>query len=636
MTRTRTRATIALAIAVLLAPLAARADEQKPQPVHLLARILNRWAAVIQPPAGEAPRTVVTRLKVVKAQGIPGELAGLTADLAFQAPDRLRITAAAGEQTYAIGRHGNTLWVNVPHKNFALLGKSGVPRFKTHPDQLDDTTLPPFATPIDPGAATFAVAASTVVSVAPPRDGRAGETGLRFVGMTLQSANFEAAVRVTDRDLLPLGFTCRDGRGLDVEVEFENPRFEDPWPPERWALPPATQGPREVALAHLVRFFKTAPDALLNNRIPTLGPATGERRLVAREGEGRLEIHDGTRVLFLKGSPAEMGRQHGTLLKDRIRHTMDRILYGVGVGSSFATGKWFFGEIESAQARVQPHCDPRYLEEMDAIAAAVGAHPQEARLANFFPELFHCSGFAVLGSATKGGRMYHGRVLDYMKGIGLEQNAVVIVHQPDDGRHAWVNVSYAGFVGSVTAMNEKNISIGEMGGQGYGNWDGKPMAQLVREVMEKADTLEEAVEIMRGAPRTCEYYYVISDGRTKDAVGIAATPTTFETVKPGQSHPRLPHAIPDAVLLSADDRYEELARRVKAGHGRIDAEAAIQLMTRPVCMTSNIHSVLFAPDTLDFWVANADSQNVASHTRFTHYNLKELLKPEGTASRAEK
>jgi hypothetical protein len=42
-------------------------------------------------------------------------------------------------------------------------------------------------------------------------------------------------------------------------------------------------------------------------------------------------------------------------------------------------------------------------------------------------------------------------------------------------------------------------------------------------------------------------------------------------------------------------------------------------------MTSNIQSVLFAPDTLDFWVANADGKNVASETRFTKYNLRELL-----------
>jgi hypothetical protein len=268
--------------------------------------------------------------------------------------------------------------------------------------------------------------------------------------------------------------------------------------------------------------------------------------------------------------------------------------------------------------------DPRYLREMDAIAAATGAHPQEARLANFFPELFHCSGFALMGSATRDGHMYHGRILDYMRGVGLEQNAVVIVHQPDYG-HAWVNLTYAGFVGSVSAMNENGISIGEMGGKGYGQWDGKPMAHLVREVMEKASTLDEAVGIMKHSPRTCEYYYVISDGKHQSAVGIAATPDSFQVIHPGESHPLLPHAIKDAVLMSAGDRYETLAQRVMDGLGKFDADSSRLLMTRPVCMTSNIQSVLFRPDTLDLWVANADSKNVASHTRYTHYNLRDLL-----------
>jgi hypothetical protein len=269
---------------------------------------------------------------------------------------------------------------------------------------------------------------------------------------------------------------------------------------------------------------------------------------------------------------------------------------------------------------------------MDALALAAGLHSQEGRLSNFFPELFHCTGFALMGKATADGHIYHGRVLDYMRGIGLETNAVVIVHQPDEGRNAWINLSYAGFVGSVTAMNEKGISIGEMGGRGAGNWDGMPMAQLMREVMEKAGTLDEAVEIMRKTPRTCEYYYVIADGKTKSAVGIGATPEKFEVIKPGESHERLPHPVEDTVLLSAGDRYEELVRRVKAGNGKFDAESARDLMTRPVCMTSNIQSVLFRPDTLDLWVANADAKNVASNTRYTKYNLKDLLKtpaPEG-------
>jgi hypothetical protein len=279
--------------------------------------------------------------------------------------------------------------------------------------------------------------------------------------------------------------------------------------------------------------------------------------------------------------------------------------------------------------------DKRYLQEMDAIADACEMSHQEARLANFFPELFHCSGFSLFGRATADGHMYHGRVLDYLRGIGLEQNAVVMVYQPDYG-NAWVNLGYAGFIGSVTAMNEKGISIGEMGGAGYGQWDGKPMAELVREVMEKANTLDDAVRIMRDSPRTCHYYYVISDGKTKQAVGIEATPDKFQTVKPGEAVPQLPHAFEDAVVLSADDRYETLCQRVGAGHGHFDAATARELMTRPVCMTSNIQSVLFEPDTLDFWVANADSQHVASAARFTHYNLRQLLRSEPPKTALEK
>jgi hypothetical protein len=57
----------------------------------------------------------------------------------------------------------------------------------------------------------------------------------------------------------------------------------------------------------------------------------------------------------------------------------------------------------------------------------------------------------------------------------------------------------------------------------------------------------------------------------------------------------------------------------------VGGESVVELMKLPVATTSNIHSVLFAPDTLDFWVANADAKNVASHTRWTQYNLRELM-----------
>jgi len=623
--------TVCAALAVLL-PLCAPAQAPETNaPARLLAAALARLAQTFEVPTNGPAHTFTTTLKVLKAEGLPAELVGRSVTVALQPPDRLRLSVEWAGRELILGRDGQELWMHAPARRFALRGLPDVPLFPSRPDYKDARPLAPIRLPLPaeqlvllPLLMRTEVLSPETVGGAPCHVLRATPLPEAVESLKLPRGTVQLWVRQSDFQLLRLGY--RQGK-TEVQLDLLDPRSAAPGPAADWQLAPgADDHVVTVARTHLTRFLTVAL-RLLSETVPPLGPPTGQRRVVAREGNGRLEMIDGTRVLILKGTPEEMGRQHGALLKQEIRDLVDHILYGVGVGSSFEKGRWFFEEIESAQQRLAPFTDARYVREMDALADAAGLRREEVRLANFFPELFHCSGFAVFGRATAGGRLYHGRVLDYLRGMGLEQNAVVIVLQPDRG-NAWVNIGYAGFIGSVTAMNEKQVAIGEMGGRGEGQWDGKPMAQLVREVMEKADTLDEALAIMRQGPRTCEYYYVLSDGKSKRAVGIAATPDRFETIWPGQAHPRLPHAIPDAVLLSADERYEELARRVKASHGRLDAAGARDLMKRPVCMTSNIHSVLFEPETLDFWVANADSQNPAAHTRYTHYNLAELLKPE--------
>lgn len=605
------------------------ADEPEAQKALLSG--LNQFFSVFAPTKDATPQTFSATIKLVSAKGLPDEVLGHEFSLAFQAPDKFRLSTKVGDDTYSIARNKNQLWMHAEQKKFGLIGSPEVPRFRTEPTKPDGTQLRPLKLPLGRELLMLAPILCSVEMLS--AENVAGEpcTVLRVVprkevaGQKIKLPHFVLHLWLRQSDAAPLRIAYSDGKDFDAAIELHDLELEPAWPAERWELKPHDGDKVEaVALGHITHFISAALDGLQEKKLPVLGPPNGETRVIARSGEGRLEVRDGTKVLFLKGTPEEIGKQHGTLMKQEVHHLVDRILYGVGVGSSLSKGKWFFGEIEDAQARLQPFVSEPYLREMDALAKASDLRIEEVRLANFFPELFHCSGFALFGGATAGGRMFHGRVLDYMKGVGLEQNACVIVMQPE-GANAWVNLGYAGFLGTVTAMNEKHIAIGEMGGRGEGHWDGKPMAQLMREVMEKADTIDEAVEIMRKGPRTCEYYYVISDGNTKRAVGIAATPDKFETIWAGESHPKLQHPIKDTVLMSAGDRYEELARRVQQGYGTFDATSARDLMTRPVCMTSNIQSVLFAPDTLDFWVANADSRNVASHTRYTHYNLGELL-----------
>ena len=350
---------------------------------------------------------------------------------------------------------------------------------------------------------------------------------------------------------------------------------------------------------------------------------------IARCGQGYLEEVDGYLVLHVKGTPYEMGFQHGALLKDHVRDSQhylfdvkaqDFKLEFLGIQ---ITAKQWIGTIVSIQRR---HMPPRFLEEMAGLAAGAKCSVQDVVLANFIPELFHCSGFAVMNRSTRDGTLYHGRVLDYAIDWGLQEHAVLMIAEPDGGI-PFVNVTYAGFVGSVTGMNAAHLSIGEMGGRGMGHWDGTPMAFLVRRVLEEANNLDEAVAIFRDSERTCEYYYVVADGKDNRALGLAAHWNKFETVAPGQVHPRLPEPIQDAVVLSAGDRYHELCRRIRDEQGTIDAARAWSLMDRPVAMKSNLHNVLFEPRSTRLWVANAspDGQPAATQHRF-QFQLTELLR----------
>ncbi len=367
--------------------------------------------------------------------------------------------------------------------------------------------------------------------------------------------------------------------------------------------------------------------------------ARAETRTIARCGSGFLEEVDGYRVLHVKGSPYEMGYQQGALLREDIRENV-RYLFDVKgkemkvdlAGLSLLDPKRVIGGIAASQKK---HIPARFFEEMQGVADGAGMDVQDIIVANFIPELFHCSGFALSGSATRDGTLYHGRILDYGCDWKLQEHAVLTIAEPE-GKTPFVNVTYAGFIGSVTGMNARGVSIGEMGGRGLGHWDGVPMALLVRMALEEAGTLDEAIAVFRDHPRTCEYYYVIADGKSGKGAGIEATWEKFGVVAMGEAHPRLPHAVKDSVLLSAGDRYEELVRRVKAGYGTFDSESTRELMSRPVAMKSNLHSVLFEPRSTRLWVANASRDGAPAASQPYHeFTFRKLLghQPDPAAPR---
>ncbi len=369
----------------------------------------------------------------------------------------------------------------------------------------------------------------------------------------------------------------------------------------------------------LVRGVRRAFEILAPSPLLTNPPQSGRK-----VSHGELRWIDGQRVALLQGTPEEVGKAHGELLKVEAGRCIDSVLYTFGTAQTIRTGRWFRSDLDAAYKRLSPHIPERHKVETRAMAAALNLDAGLVETLNVFPELFHCSGFAVFGKATVGGKLYHGRVLDYMTTIGLQDSATTFIVNVD-GQIPFANVGYAGFIGSVSGMNRKAISLGEMGGRGEGQWDGVPMATLMRRALEECSTLDEVMALWKNSPRTCEYYYVFADGKTNQAVGVSALPESIEFVLPGQTHERLGKGIQDTVVLSAGSRLEKLRERVTQKHGQIDAEIGKWLMSRPVAMKSNLHNVLFVPADGVLYVANADHKYPAAERPYVKLNLRELL-----------
>lgn len=340
-------------------------------------------------------------------------------------------------------------------------------------------------------------------------------------------------------------------------------------------------------------------------------------------GHGLLCTSQGKTILMVAGTPEQMGSAHGTLVGRQVRQLCERVVYLVGGADSLRSGRWFLDLMAEIESRTLSHIPPRFMVECDAMSKAAGVSRRDGRYANLFPERFHCSGVAVRGKATVDGRVLHARVLDYMTEVGLQDQAVVVVFMPAKG-NAWLSLGYTGLIGTVTAMNEKGLAVGEMGGGGDGDWDGVPMTLLLRDIMERASTVPEALDILRNTPRTCEYYYVFSD-KSRAMAGVHCDPRQMTVLRPGEQNPRLPLVPEDTVLMSGPGRAEKLSERLQASSGKIDVPTLIEIIKRPVAMKSNLHNAIFAPQSLDMWFADAGPRTPACDEPYAHVNLTELI-----------
>ncbi|MHC4079280.1 MAG: C45 family autoproteolytic acyltransferase/hydrolase, partial [Planctomycetota bacterium] len=384
-----------------------------------------------------------------------------------------------------------------------------------------------------------------------------------------------------------------------------------------------------------------------------------ELTLVAKQGDGTLYSCGEQRVLVLRGTPEEMGRQHGMLLPAAVRRvTTGTLAWVARRGLSRA-------ELQAIAHAFLPHLPERSKQELRGLAKGSGVPLQDLILVHAMPSKFHCSGAAVANSMTRDGKLYHTRSLDYALDVGtkdrLQNHALLIVRQPKDGIANAVP-AWAGFLGSVTGLNLRGISVGEMGSNSSDeDYAGVPMIFLVREVLRRSKTLDEAVAVFRKGPRTCGFNFIVGSGRERSAVALEVTRSHFFVSGMGDKNENVaPHsAMPDAVRrsnhfvsekLAATQRkvydprkskerswelYEKITAYLVRHRGKLDAPAMVgQLRLYPPHMGCLHQAVMAATDNI-IWVSQAkDGRRYpfpgAQNMTFYGYDLATLLREPET------
>jgi len=377
---------------------------------------------------------------------------------------------------------------------------------------------------------------------------------------------------------------------------------------------------------------------------------------IARHGPARLFQVGKERVLYLEGTHYEMGVQHGALLKEEALHNQQIYMDAARIAAGLDEEK-----LLSTTKRLEPYIPEYLLEEMKGLADSTGVDPQTLLMTHAITWYLHCSGAIVFGDATVGNALYHFRSLDYALVIGinrkrsLQESSVLIVSNPTDTGYAHCNLSWAGFVGCVTGMNENGISVGEMNSACRDETeDGMPMVFMIRKVLEEAATLEEALDVFRAGPRTCGYNFLVASGPEDTGAAVELSHSQCEILyanTDSDNHP--PHrALTDALVRTNHFVHPEMAKLQRASYdpgqgdsfkryqmftdfileqyGKIYAESMVKMARLYPAMGQCVHQAIFAPRTGDLWISDArsmkrDLKAGAQNQPFHHLNLKRIL-----------
>lgn len=271
--------------------------------------------------------------------------------------------------------------------------------------------------------------------------------------------------------------------------------------------------------------------------------------------------------------------------------------------------------------------------------------------------LVGCTSFGTWGSKSIDGDLIIGRNFDFYVGDHFAENKIVSFEKPDQG-FGFMYVTWAGFIGVVSGMNEKGLTVTINAAKSeipYGS--ATPVSLVAREILQYARNIPQALAIAKKRKMFVSESFLIGSAEDGKAVIIEKTPDSVGVYDPGENQiicanhfqsPELAGLRSNKIQIrqsASEYRYQRLQELLSAVKKNDVSETAQILRDRNGLENSDIglgnekainqliahHSIIFEPQKKKVWVSTGPWQLGS----FVCYDLDKVFLLKGMKTNQE-
>ena len=344
-------------------------------------------------------------------------------------------------------------------------------------------------------------------------------------------------------------------------------------------------------------------------------------------------------VVHVYGKPYDWGYAHGTLMKSKlvnffpeVQKYMETQVIAKAQNNTFLAwvAKVGLDAALDLSYDVTKKYTPDYaIPEIQGLADAVGLKMEVVRRVMWLGELTRgaCSMFGAWGKATasRGGKLLQLRALDWDVDGPFKNYPAVVVYHPSDSKdgHAWANLGFTGWTASITGMSSAKLAMSEIGvsypDETFGKEkylaSGYPFGFLIRDVLQYDNSLDDAINRITNAKRTCDLLLGVGDGKANGGQGafrgfqyspsVANVMDDTNLMPLNDSwHPRIPEVVYWGMDWICPNDNKMLSHQLNALYGNITAENTIRHIV-PYVQTGDLHIAIYDHDAMLMYIATA-------------------------------